>query len=154
VTHHSLALVVGTVAVISLGGGAGAQQARLLSQVSLDRPAPIYAVNDHLVLTIVAASNVELEIWEVSATGAVNKIVPGEANAQPLRLGAGQTLHFPPGGGRLRIEGPAGPYQLKVVARAVEANTRSLGSAGARLAGAQVRDEWQVHYKVVDPAAP
>jgi hypothetical protein len=129
------------------GPPAAAQESQAIGlSARLDRPAPVYAVDDGLVLTVTARRDSSLRIWLRDPAGRLSRLYPSNATGEPLSLQAGRPLRIP-SRGALRVTPPVGRYELLLTAEAAAAD-RSLTSADSRLAGRQAREQRTIAFTV------
>jgi hypothetical protein len=140
--------VVAAAAALTAPNALAAGAAQLGVQVKLDRPAPIYAINDQLSMTISAASPVVVEISLINDKGERTPIVPSKGSG-PLHLAAGQTARVPERGA-LTVTPPPGRYQIKVSASIDRTKVRSIAHADSRLDDRDVREDQSIFFTVED----
>lgn len=115
-------------------------------RASLDRPEPVYALGERLGLTITAAREASIEIWELDAGGKLNKILP--ARGETLLVGPGRPLKLPMPGQNFAVGPPLGVTELHIIARTGILD-RSVDAADARLAGRAQRQDLKLRYTIV-----
>ena len=139
------AALAATLAIAS----AAAQEGEAIGlSARLDRPAPVYAVGDGLVLTVVTRRDAALRIWLRDPAGKLSRLYPSSPTGEPLGLQAGKPLRIP-ARGSLRVTPPEGRYELLLTAEAA-ASDRSLTSADSRLAGRSAREQRTLAFRVED----
>lgn len=115
--------------------------------VSLDRPAPVYAFRDPLYLTIQTRRDAAVTIRLLDPAGNLTQVTP---EGLPLLTKAGVPQRYPKTG-VLRVERPAGRYELRVSAETPGGEGRSLTDASSRLPGRDVHEQKVVGFQVEDP---
>lgn len=118
-------------------------------RATLNRSDPVYAIGDKLGLTIVTARAVSIEIWELDASGALNKILP--ARGAVLQTEPGKPLKLPQPGMNFQIGPPIGVTELHIIAKSIASGSRSIDSADLRLAGRDTREDVKLRYTIVQP---
>ena len=118
-------------------------------RATLNHGDPVYAVGDQLGLTIVTARAAAIEVWELDASGALNKILP--ARGTTLLTEPGKPLKLPRPGMNFQIGPPIGVTELHIIAKAMAPASRSIDSADLRLAGRGNREDVKLRYTIVQP---
>ena len=119
-------------------------------EAHLDRPAPIYAVGDHLNLSVQASRNSILSVILVDSAGEILRVAP-KRPGQNLRLEKGKVVTLP-----FTVTPPVGHYELRIVATDASSNrtTRGIETADARLSDRDLREDKTLSFEVMDPRRP